>query len=463
MTQERTKIKALTLDHVEKTLSVSGWLRTVRKSKNVAFLELNDGSCKANLQIILDRAHPEFEPLCQKLSVGTSICALGKLVKSQGAGQPFELQAAQISILGSCPADEYPLQKKEHTLEFLREIAHLRPRTTTFGALLRIRSALSFATHQFFQKQGFIHLHTPIITSSDCEGGGDQFCVSTINPDEPPRDGANKVDYKKDFFGKKAYLTVSGQLNAEAAACALSQVYTFGPTFRAENSHTTRHLAEFWMVEPEVAFATLEDVATLAEEYVKACLNYLFENCLEDLTFFDSHSAGLMDRLNGVRSANFTRLSYTEACEILAKAPKKFEFPCTWGCDLQTEHERYLAEEHCKGPVIVYNYPKAIKAFYMRNNEDGKTVAAMDLLMPKIGELIGGAQREEREEELKNKIQEQGLPLEEYQWYLELRRFGTVPHGGFGLGFERLLLFVTGIENIRDVIPFPRAPGQLNF
>lgn len=452
----RTKIKEILRTEnpaslVGNRISVSGWVRTVRDQKSFAFIELNDGSTLANLQIITQDAET-----IAKLETGASLTATGVLAESPGKNQALELQAESIHIYGACSAEKYPLQKKRHSFEYLRTIAHLRPRTNTQGAVLRVRNALAFATHLFFQKRGFLYLHTPVITGSDCEGGGEMFRVTTLeNP---------ALDPAKDFFGKKTYLTVSGQLEAEIVALALSDVYTFGPTFRAENSNTTRHLAEFWMIEPEMAFADLKADMECAESYLKFCIQYVLENCMEDLQFFDKFvENGLLERLRHVAESPFAHLTYTEAVDVLKKAPKKFEFPVAWGADLQSEHERYLAEVHCKKPLIVTDYPKEIKAFYMRANDDGKTVAAMDMLVPKIGEIIGGSQREERLDVLEKKIAEVGLPRDDYWWYLELREFGSVPHAGFGLGFERLVLFATGMENIRDVIPFPRTPGHAEF
>jgi len=457
----RTKIKEI-LHHKEphlilgKTIVLSGWIRTVRDQKAFAFIELNDGSTLANLQLILDSALYVSNDLLQALTVGASITVSGQLIKSPGVGQAVELRAGSIRILGSCDPKIYPLQKKRHSFEFLRTIAHLRPRTNTQGAVLRVRNALAFATHQFFQQRGFLYVQTPIITSSNCEGGGDLFRITTLDPSES--------DTSKDFFSKPAYLTVSGQLEGEILACALSDIYTFGPTFRAENSHTSRHLAEFWMIEPEMAFADLIANMQCAESYLKFCIQYALEHCQEDLAFFDQFiEKGLIARLQDVSSTPYDRLTYTHAIEILQKANTTFHFPVEWGCDLQSEHERYLAEKHCKKPVILTDYPSEIKAFYMRSNEDGKTVAAMDILVPKIGEIIGGAQREERLDVLEQKIANAGLQKEDYWWYLELRKFGSVPHAGFGLGFERLVLFITGMENIRDIIPFPRYPGHAEF
>jgi asparaginyl-tRNA synthetase len=433
---------------VNDTVTVRGWVRTVRDQKTFLFIEVNDGSTLGNIQIV-------FDGTVDGLSTGASIIAEGHLVESPGKNQSLEVRASHIRVIGTCDPAKYPLQKKRHSFEYLRTIAHLRPRTNTQGAVLRVRSALALATHLFFSQRGFLYVQTPLITGSDCEGGGEMFKVTTLEkPDDP----------SKDFFGKNTYLTVSGQLEGEILACALSDIYTFGPTFRAENSNTSRHLAEFWMIEPEMAFADLKDNMDCAESYLKFCVNYVLEHCREDLEFFDKFiENGLISRLQNVTTNSFARLPYTEAIEILKKAPKTFEFPVEWGVDLQSEHERYLAEEHFKKPVILTDYPAAIKAFYMRANNDGKTVAAMDILVPKIGELVGGSQREERLDRLEKKLEEVGLKKEDYWWYLELREYGSVPHAGFGVGFERLVLFVTGMENIRDVIPFPRFPGHAEF
>ncbi len=439
-----------------KTLTVCGWIRTVRDQKSFAFIELNDGSSLANLQIVADAGKlTDYAEILAKLATGASLSATGRLVKSPGKNQALEMQADSIVVYGECDPARYPLQKKRHSFEFLRSIAHLRPRTNTQGAVSRVRNALAFATHLFFQQKGFLYVHTPVITGSDCEGGGEMFRVTTLEK------GNN---YAEDFFGKAAYLTVSGQLNGEIYACALSDIYTFGPTFRAENSNTSRHLAEFWMIEPEMAFADLRADMECAEGYLKFCIRYILEHCKEDLAFFDQFiEKGLLERLRHVAENPLVHLTYTEAVSILQKEPKQFEFPVSCGSDLLSEHERYLAEEHCKKPVILTAYPADIKAFYMRANDDGKTVAAMDILVPKIGEIIGGSQREERLDRLEEKIKEHNLNRADYWRYLELREFGSVPHAGFGLGFERLVLFATGMENIRDVIPFPRYPGHTDF
>lgn len=450
----KKKIKHLFNEKPDTHAKVCGWVRTVRDQKSFAFIEINDGSTLGNLQVIADANISGYEEAMKKLTTGASVAITGTLVESPGKNQTLELKAEEIRVIGLCDSTKYPLQKKRHSFEFLRTIAHLRPRTNTQGAILRVRNALAFATHLFFQGRGFLYIQTPIITGSDCEGGGEMFRVTNLE----------KANPEKDFFGKSTFLTVSGQLEAEIVACGLSDVYTFSPTFRAENSNTSRHLAEFWMIEPEMAFADLKDDMECAESYLKFCINYILKNCAEDLEFFDKFiEKGLIERLTHVANAPFAHIPYTEAIEILKNAPKKFEFPVDWGTDLQSEHERYLAEEYCKKPVIVTDYPASIKAFYMRSNEDGKTVAAMDILVPKIGEIIGGSQREERLDVLEKKIEEFGLKKEDYWWYLELREYGSVPHAGFGLGFERLVLFATGMENIRDVIPFPRFPGHAEF
>jgi len=452
----RTLIKhVLAATEPQEAITVNGWVRTRRDSKGFSFLELNDGSCLANLQIVADASTPGYDHIAQ-FTTGASAVIEGKLVASPAAGQKWELRATQLELVGAADAT-YPLQKKGHTPEFLRTIAHLRPRSNLFGAVFRVRSRLAFAVHQFFQDRDFIYVHTPIITASDCEGAGEMFRVTALkgNVDEKP---------EADFFGKRTYLTVSGQLEGETFACALSNIYTFGPTFRAENSNTARHAAEFWMIEPEMAFCDLQGDMDLGEEFVKAMARYALEHCAEDLGLFAKFvDKGLMERLKFVVERPFVRLPYTEAVEILQKAGKKFEFPVEYGLNLQSEHERFLTEEHCKSPVTVFNYPREIKPFYMRLNEDGKTVTAMDVLVPGIGEVIGGAQREERLEQLLENMKFHKLTPEDYGWYLDLRRFGSVPHAGFGLGFERLLMFLTGVSNIRDVIPFPRTPGNAEF
>ncbi len=464
-TQKRIKIGELKKDPslIDQEVTVKGWVRTLRNQKSFAFLEVNDGSTVSNIQIILNSTLPCYEELVQTIQTGACVRITGILVASLGGKQSVEIQAKEVETLGNAPAD-FVLQKKRHSFEFLRTIAHLRPRTNTFGAVMRVRNSLAFATHKFFQERSFLYLNTPIITSSDCEGAGEMFAVSTLNLENPPRDDSGKIDYREDFFGKKAFLTVSGQLNGEAYALALSDVYTFGPTFRAENSNTTRHLAEFWMIEPEMAFADLRDDMDLADDYLKYLIEYVLNNNNEDLEFFNSFiSNGLIEKLSHVLETPTVRVSYTEAITILENANVPFIFPVKWGIDLQSEHERFLTEVHFKGPVIVYNYPKEIKSFYMRRNSDERTVAAMDLLVPGIGELIGGSQREERLDVLEATILAQGLDIENYDWYLDLRRYGSAPHAGFGLGFERLVQYATGMENIRDVIPFPRYPQHALF
>ncbi len=443
-------------------VTVNGWIRTRRDAKGFSFLELNDGSCLTNLQIIAPQSMAGYQEVL-KISTGASVTVEGILKESPGAKQKFEVEAQEITILGTAPTD-YPLQKKRHSFEYLREIAHLRPRTNSIGAVARLRSALSFAIHTYFQEHGFSYVHTPIITTSDCEGAGAMFRVSTLDLDDLPRTENNQIDYSKDFFGKPASLTVSGQLEGEIYALALGRIYTFGPTFRAENSNTPRHLAEFWMVEPEVAFFRLQDDMDLAEDFVRYLARYSLDKCSEDIKFFnDRIDNQVIARLENIAKEPFVRISYTEAVGILEKQNSSFEYKAHWGGDLQSEHERYLTENVFKKPVIVFDYPKEIKAFYMRLNDDNKTVRAMDLLVPRIGELIGGSEREERYDVLLDKINQQGLKEQDYWWYLELRKYGSTPHAGFGLGFERLLLLATGMQNIRDVIPFPRFPGNAEF
>ena len=443
---------------------VKGWVRTRRGNKNVQFVALNDGSTIKNIQIVIDLAKFSEEEL-KPITTGSSIHVEGMLVASQGKGQTSEIQAETIEIYGTADSEAYPLQKKGHTLEFLREKAHLRPRTNTFGAVLRVRSALAFAIHRFFQERGFFYLHTPLITASDCEGAGAMFQVTTLDLNNLPKnEETGKIDYSQDFFGKQTSLTVSGQLEGELGATALGAIYTFGPTFRAENSNTPRHLAEFWMIEPEVAFNDITDNMDLAEDFVKYCIGYALENCRDDIEFLQQmYDKELIERLNFVLHNDFVRLPYTEGIKILKESGKKFEFPVEWGIDLQSEHERYLVEQHFKRPVILTDYPKEIKAFYMKLNDDGKTVRAMDVLFPNIGEIIGGSEREESYDKLMTRIEELHIPMKDMWWYLDTRRFGTVPHSGFGLGFERLVLFVTGMTNIRDVIPFPRTPKNAEF
>ncbi len=459
---ERRYVKELLQAEKTDKILVQGWVRTKRESKNFLFLEINDGSCLANLQIIIDEVVPNYADL-KNVTTGASMSVVGDLVASPGKEQKWELKASSFEIHGLAPSD-YPLQKKGHTLEFMREIAHLRPRSNLFGAIFRVRSRLAFAVHKFFNERNFVYVHTPVITASDCEGAGQMFQVSTLNLKKTPTLPNGEIDFDKDFFGKAAYLTVSGQLEGELFATALSNIYTFGPTFRAENSNTTRHAAEFWMIEPEMAFCDLKGNMQLAQDFIQFMIRDLMDNCKEDLDFFSKFvDKTIYERLNFVLNNPFQRVSYTEAVEILQKCDKKFEFPVEWGTDLQTEHERYLTEEHFKSPVIVYNYPKQIKAFYMRRNDDGKTVAAMDVLVPGIGEIIGGSQREERMEKLLESIKENHLPEKDYWWYLDTRKYGTVPHAGFGLGFERMIMFATGVSNIRDVIPFARTPRNAEF
>lgn len=445
------------------TVTISGWVRTKRGNKAVSFIALNDGSTINNLQIVADNAKFD-EATLKKVSTGACIKATGLLVESPGSGQRVEIQADAIEIYGEADPELYPLQKKGHSLEFLREIAHLRPRTNTFGAVLRIRHHLAFAVHKFFNDRGFYYLHTPIITGSDAEGAGAMFTVTALDLDNLPRTESKEIDFAQDFFGRHTNLTVSGQLEGELGAMALGLIYTFGPTFRAENSNTSRHLAEFWMIEPEMAFYELKDNMDLAESFLKYLVQYAIDHCADDLAFLTKqYDAQLLDRLKSVVASDFERLSYTEAVEILKSSKKKFEFPVDWGTDLQSEHERYLVEEHFNKPVILTDYPKEIKAFYMKQNEEGKTVRAMDVLFPGIGEIIGGSQREEDYNKLLTRIEEMGIHKESLWWYLETRKFGTAPHAGFGLGFERLVLFVTGMANIRDVIPFPRYPQNAEF
>ena len=440
-----------------------GWVRTKRGNKNVAFIALNDGSTVNNIQVVCDVANIS-EELLKNITTGACIAVKGDLVESMGKGQSVEIQAKEIEIYGTADVETYPLQKKGHSMEFLREIAHLRPRTNTFGCVLRIRHAMAFAIHKYFNDRGFCYLHTPLITASDCEGAGAMFQVTTMDLNNIPKTETGEVDFSNDFFGRQTALTVSGQLEGELGAMALGQIYTFGPTFRAENSNTPRHLAEFWMVEPEMAFYEIQDNMDLAEDFIKYCVKYALDNCMDDLKFLnDMFDKELISRLESVISTEFVRLTYTEGVDILLKSGEKFEFPVAWGIDLQSEHERYLVEKHFKKPVILTDYPKDIKAFYMKQNEDGKTVRAMDVLFPKIGEIIGGSQREESFEKLSARVAELGMDTTNLWWYMDTRRFGTAPHSGFGLGFERLLLFVTGMQNIRDVIPFPRTPKSAEF
>ncbi|MEA3398129.1 MAG: asparagine--tRNA ligase [Patescibacteria group bacterium] len=449
-------------EYLNKDIAVSGWVRTVRSSSAVGFITLNDGTHFKNLQIVFDKNLNNFAEAI-KITIGSAVAAAGKLVASPGAGQEFELQAKSIEVIGLAAAD-YPLQKKRHSFEFLRTIAHLRTRANTFLAVFRVRSIASFAFHKFFQEKGFVYIHSPIITGSDCEGAGEMFRVTALDYNNPPKIENNQIDYSQDFFGQESFLTVSGQLNAEAMCHAFRNVYTFGPTFRAEYSNTTRHAAEFWMLEPEIAFAGLDDDIKLAEDMLKFAINYIREKAPVEMEFFNKFiDKELNKRLDNIVNSDFARITYTEAIEILFKAKEKFEYPVKWGIDLQTEHERYLAEKIYQKPVFVTDYPKEIKAFYMRGNNDKKTVAAMDLLVPGVGEIIGGSQREERLDILEQKIKDFKLNKEDYSWYLDLRRYGGVKHAGFGLGFERFLMHITGMSNIRDVLPFPRAPKIIAF
>lgn len=461
---ERTKVKLLLESGVVGAeVAAMGWVRTKRGNKNVAFVALNDGSTIHNIQVVFDMTRFTEEQL-KGVTTGACIAVRGLLVESPGSGQRVEIQANYLEVLGEADATTYPLQKKGHSMEFLREIAHLRPRTNTFGAVLRIRHAMAYAIHKYFNDKGFFYIHSPIITGSDAEGAGAMFRVTTLDLENLPRTEDGKIDWSEDFFGKEAKLTVSGQLEAELGALALSEVYTFGPTFRAENSNTPRHLAEFWMIEPEMAFYDIQDNMDLAEDFLKYLIRYALEHCADDLEFLNKmYDNELIDRLKFVIENPFERLTYTEAIKILEAANQKWEFPVFWGTDLQSEHERYLVEKHFKKPVILTNYPKEIKAFYMKQNDDGKTVRAMDVLFPKIGEIIGGSQREEVYDKLLSRIHELHIPEKDVWWYLETRKFGSAPHSGFGLGFERLLLFVTGMTNIRDVIPFPRTPKNCEF
>ncbi|MEE8514878.1 MAG: asparagine--tRNA ligase [Gammaproteobacteria bacterium] len=459
---ERSKvIELLNASAPIDSLLAKGWVRTRRDSKDFSFIELNDGSCLSNIQIIADGALPNYDAI-KKIPTGSAISVEGALIASPGSGQNWEIRATKIDMIGHAP-DSYPLQKKRHTDEYLRSIAHLRPRTNKYGAMFRMRSQLSYAIHQFFQDRGFWYIHSPILTGADCEGAGEMFNVTTLDLHKVPKK-EGRVDYTEDFFGKETKLTVSGQLSAEMLALALGEVYTFGPTFRAENSNTSRHISEFWMVEPEMAFYELSDDMDLAETFVRYLTSYTMDKCSEDLALFARFvDQSLMDNLENIASHEFVRLPYSEAIDILEKSGESFEFEVAWGKDLQSEHERYLTERHFERPVIVYNYPKDIKAFYMRLNDDEKTVTALDVLVPRVGEIVGGSQREERLDVLRSRIRETGLTEDDYWWYLDSRRFGSAPHSGFGLGFERFLILVTGVTNIRDVIPFPRTPKHLEF
>ena len=448
----------------DEKVTVQGWVRTKREQKGFAFMAVNDGSSLASLQVVLDSQIPEYENLLKQINTGASVEVVGVLVASQGKGQSIELKADNLTVYGEADVETYPLQKKRHSFEFLRTISHLRSRTNTIGAVFRVRNACATAIHKFFQDKGFLWIHSPIITASDCEGAGELFSVTSLDFKNIPKTETGEIDYSQDFFGKPAYLTVSGQLQAEVMAMAFQNVYTFGPTFRAENSNTSRHLAEFWMVEPEMAFCDLEGDRNLAEEFLKYIFKYVLDNCPEDMEFFNKWiDKSVLATADNIINNEFARITYTEAISLLEKAKKKFEFPVEWGIDLQSEHERYLAEDLFKKPTIVSNYPKDIKAFYMRLDDGGKTVAAMDVLAPKIGEIIGGSQREERLDVLEQRIQESEIEADGLWWYLDLRRYGTVPHAGFGLGFERLVQFMTGMNNIRDVVPFPRTPLNAEF
>ena len=460
---EIKKLFRQTDDFAEKTITVAGWIKSVRASNVFGFIELNDGTFFKNLQVVFEKELLSNFDEIAKLNIGSSIYVTGKLVLTPDAKQPFELKAEKIEIEGYSTPD-FPLQKKRHSLEYLRTIAHLRPRTNTFSAVLRIRSLTAYAIHKFFQERGFVYVHTPIITSSDAEGAGEMFKITTLDMDNPPRTEDGKIDYSKDFFGKSTNLTVSGQLEGETHAMAFRNIYTFGPTFRAENSNTARHAAEFWMIEPEIAFADLKDDMELAEDMLKYIINYCLENAPEEMEFFNNFiDKGLLERLNNIVSNDFAHVTYTEAVELLQNSGKKFDYPVKWGIDLQTEHERYITEEVFKKPVFVTDYPKDIKAFYMKQNEDGKTVAAMDLLVPGVGEIIGGSQREENYDNLVKRMTELGMDVKDYEWYLDLRKYGGTNHAGFGLGFERAIMYITGISNIRDAISFPRTVKNAEF
>ncbi len=462
MGSRRRIVEVLTLAPPQQGIVVKGWLRTVRTSKQVAFLDVNDGSNLAGLQVVAGSELPNFDEV-SRLTTGSAVAVTGELVPSPAKGQTVELHATAVEIVGKADPD-FPLQKKRHGFEFLRTIAHLRNRTNTYGAVFRVRSVLAHAVHCFYQDRGFVYVHTPILTASDCEGAGEMFRVSTLDPEKPPRTEQGAIDWSQDFFGRGTFLTVSGQLNGESFALGMSDIYTFGPTFRAENSNTSRHAAEFWMIEPEMAFCDLAGACDLAEAFIKHMITTVLERCPADLAFFDERiEKGLLERLRHVAEASFERMPYAEAVKRLEASGQAFEFPVFFGANLQAEHERYLTETLVGRPVFVTDYPREIKAFYMRRNDDDRTVAAMDLLVPKVGELIGGSQREERHDVLVKTITEAGLPLEEYEWYLDTRRFGTAPHAGFGLGFERMVMYATGMQNIRDVVPFPRTPGNCAF
>ena len=462
----RTKVKDLLAMEAGREVLAKGWVRTKRGNKEIAFIALNDGSTIKNIQIVVDK-NEKMEPVLAQIGTGACIAVSGKLVESVGSGQTVEIKAEEITVYGTCDPMRYPLQKKDTSFEYLRTVAHMRPRTNTFGAIYRLRSQMAFAIHEYFHSKGFVYLHTPLITESDCEGAGQMFQVTTLPLENVPRDKKGRIDYSKDFFGKQTSLTVSGQLEGELGATALGEIYTFGPTFRAENSNTPRHLAEFWMIEPEMAFYDIKDNMDLAEDFIKHLVNYALEHCMDDIQFLnDRYDPELVERLRSVIGTEFVRLEYTEGIRILEEAVKngvQFEYPVAWGIDLQSEHERYLVEKHFGKPVILTGYPKDIKAFYMKQNEDGKTVRAMDVLFPKIGEIIGGSEREADLAKLEKRIDELQMSRKNLEWYIDTRRFGSCPHSGFGLGFERLLLFITGMSNIRDVIPFPRTPKNAEF
>ena len=460
---ELRKLAASSQQYADQQLTVAGWVRTIRTSKSLGFIELNDGTCFQNLQVVFEEGKVNNFNEVGKLNVGASIIVTGTLILTPEAKQPYEIHAATIEVEGNSTPD-YPLQKKRHSMEFLRTIAHLRPRTNTFSAVFRVRSEAAFAIHKFFNERGFVYVHTPLITGSDCEGAGEMFRVTTLDMENPPRTEDGKVDFSQDFLRKPTSLTVSGQLEGECMAIAFSNIYTFGPTFRAEKSNTTRHAAEFWMMEPEIAFADLTDMMNLAEDMMKYVLSYVMEHCPKEMAFFNQFiDKGLIERLQHIGNSDFVRLPYTEAVKLLEEHKDEFEYPVYWGCDLQTEHERYLTEQLFKKPVFVTDYPKEIKAFYMRINDDNKTVAAAGLLVPGIGEIIGGSQREERYDVLLNRIRELGLNEEDYSWYLDLRKYGGTKHAGYGLGFERLIMYITGVSNIRGVLPFPRTTGSAEF
>ena len=464
MDMKKNRIKALLqLEPSDTMVEADGWVRTKRDSKNVCFLSVNDGSCLTGLQVVIDKARLNDQKLLDSITTGASVSCRGKIVKSMGGNQAVELQAEEVTLVGACPND-YPLQKKFQTVEYLRDIAHLRARTNTFGAVMRVRNTLAYATHRYFQQNGFIYVNTPIISASDAEGAGEQFTVTTLPLDNVPKTKDGQVDWSKDFFGKMSKLTVSGQLEGETYATAMKNIYTFGPTFRSENSVTKRHLAEFWMIEPEMSFCDIEGDMDVAQEYLKFLFNAALENNMDDLEFFEKRvQPGIIETLEHVVKTPFAHMTYTEAIKYLEPHNSEFEFPVHWGSDIQTEHERFLTEKVCKSPVIVTDYPAAIKSFYMKQNDDGKTVRGMDVLVPRLGEIIGGSEREADYDKLLKRMQELGMKMDAYWWYMDLRKYGSVPHSGFGLGFERAVMYVTGMQNIRDVIPYPRAVGQVEF